>query len=1025
MPTASLRRSASWLQQTLASERADNELLAAFAGGDEGAFAELVRRHGPMVLGVCERALGNRDDAEDAFQSTFLELSRQARRGGWRDSLAGWLHDVAWRTANRMRTRGVRRRHHEQRATTRPPAGPDHDLPDVLDEEVRKLPAAMRDAVLCCYFQGLTRQQAAAQLGWSLRTLERRLEQGRRRLRQRLESRGEPLPALLAGPAASLPSLLGRWWLVAGVLLVAGAGLAARSGTAPPPPIPNAAAPPSVEAPLPPGAVGRLGQTKFVGGFMINHVCYSPDGKVLASGGNGRGLCLWDATTGKLLHHCTTRRFPSTYSAAFSPDGRRVVTTEGTPLDVWDVATGKKLLEFKGHTNGVLTVAWADNGKWIASASHDATVRVWDAESGKELHRLEGHASLPRQIAFAPGSKLLASVGLDRTVRVWDPATGKQLHCHKGAAKELRAIAFSPDGSRLAWLGEDGELCVWPTDGKSPARTLANGGIDGWSVAFSPDGRTLASGWRDGSVRLIDTRTGKERRWHAGVFSIYSLAYSPDGKTLATGGTWGSTVRRWDPATGKEIDPGTGHAGPVDRLFFTRGGEALLSFGRDHRVICWDLATRAPTAVSIPSYGSFVIGAFSPDGKLVALAGRRADDTRIKIHDTATGARIREIAGHEGLTLTLAFSRDGKRLASAGQDGTLRVWNVGDGKQVWVDEERRRRVGFIVPLHFSPDDRLLLYGGPERKARLFDAATGKVLHEYGWGDGVHGADFSPDGKLAAFVGSYGNPTVVLWDTATGKVTRSWQSGQSGIHNVAFSPDGRLLATGGDDNYSTVKLWDVATNQELAHFKGHHSAVLSVAFSRDGRTLASGSGDATVLLWDVTGRAWAASKALTPKRLQELWEALADEDAKKVDAAAWELALSPDGAVPFLRGRVAPVKAADAAPVERLVKQLGSDEYDSRQAATRQLEALGAGAIPRLSKALEAGPDLEVRRRLEAVIATYSRSDEWQRQRQALAVLERGGSAAAVKLVDELARGAEGAPLTEEARAVVERRTRLR
>jgi hypothetical protein len=116
-----------------------------------------------------------------------------------------------------------------------------------------------------------------------------------------------------------------------------------------------------------------------------------------------------------------------------------------------------------------------------------------------------------------------------------------------------------------------------------------------------------------------------------------------------------------------------------------------------------------------------------------------------------------------------------------------------------------------------------------------------------------------------------------------------------------------------------------------------------------------------------------------------------------------------------------VKAADAGLVERLVKQLGADAFAQRQAATAELERLGAGAIPVLRKVLDAGPDLEVRRRAEGVIAAYLRSDEWQRQRQALAVLERGGSPAAWKLVGELARGAEGAPLTEEARAALGRR----
>src|SRR5262249_23308108 len=144
----------------------DRELLARFADGDESAFGSLVRRHGPMVLGVCERVLGNRDDAEDAYQVTFLALARQAGRDGWREAGAGWLHEVAWRSATNLRARGARRRATEQQAQPEPSAA-DHEMTEALDEELRKLPAKLRDAVLCCYFEGLTRAQAAQRLGWS------------------------------------------------------------------------------------------------------------------------------------------------------------------------------------------------------------------------------------------------------------------------------------------------------------------------------------------------------------------------------------------------------------------------------------------------------------------------------------------------------------------------------------------------------------------------------------------------------------------------------------------------------------------------------------------------------------------------------------------------------------------------------------------------------------------------------------------------------------------------------------------
>jgi hypothetical protein len=234
--------------------------------------------------------------------------------------------------------------------------------------------------------------------------------------------------------------------------------------------------------------------------------------------------------------------------------------------------------------------------------------------------------------------------------------------------------------------------------------------------------------------------------------------------------------------------------------------------------------------------------------------------------------------------------------------------------------------------------------------------------------------------------------------------------------MAFSPDGRLLATSGDEIDSTVRLCDVATNQELAVFKGHHSAAWAIGFSPDGRTLATGGGDSSVLLWDVTGRGGKPGQALTAEQRSRLWEQLGDDDAKKAHAAVWQLALSPDG-VAALRDRLKPARAADVAA---LVKQLGADDFATRSSAAQQLEMLAGSAIPGLRAALEAKPELEVRRRVEGLISRYLRSEECRRESRALAALEYAGTPAARALVEQLAGGARQAPLTEEARKVVGR-----
>ncbi len=234
MATASLSKVLSHLRDILARPDAegqtDGELLERFLSRrDESAFEGLLRRHGPMVLGVCRRILGNSHDAEDAFQATFLVLVRRGDRIRPRSRVGNWLYGVAYRTALEARRAAARRRAREARAMppSKPPENVWTELRPLLDCELSRLPDKYRMPLVLCDLEGVTRKEAAQHLGWAEGTVSSRLSRGRDLLARRLKRHGLALSGaamagLLADGAAGVPTSLALSTIKAGLLLAAG-----------------------------------------------------------------------------------------------------------------------------------------------------------------------------------------------------------------------------------------------------------------------------------------------------------------------------------------------------------------------------------------------------------------------------------------------------------------------------------------------------------------------------------------------------------------------------------------------------------------------------------------------------------------------------------------------------------------------------------------------------------------------------------------------------------------------------------
>lgn len=282
------------------------------------------------------------------------------------------------------------------------------------------------------------------------------------------------------------------------------------------------------------------------------------------------------------------------------------------------------------HKGSVLTVAFAPNGKLLASAARDHVIKLWDVESGKLQRTLEGHDADIYCATFSRDGKLLATGSADKTVRLWNVDTGKVEKTLTGHTDVVRSVVFSNDGKTLASGGKDETIRLWDAATWKLTATLQAHSLRG--LSFAPDGATLASGGTDKTVRLWDMPAGKARAILKGhISSIEAVAYSPQGRLLASSSA-DSTVRLWDPDRGTLVRILEGHSSEIDSIAFSPDGEILASGSKDKTLKLWDPETGKLLKTVTGAQNRLESLAFSPDGKLLA-SGSGGPEALVRIYD--------------------------------------------------------------------------------------------------------------------------------------------------------------------------------------------------------------------------------------------------------------------------------------------------------------------------------------------------------------------------------------------------------
>jgi WD40 repeat protein len=525
----------------------------------------------------------------------------------------------------------------------------------------------------------------------------------------------------------------------------------------------------------------------------------------------------------------------------------------------WDYLRRHRLgrpLVLRGHTGYVGGVAFSHDGRRLASAGSDGAVKVWDVGRRAEALTLQETAYWTFGMAFSADGRRLTSAGVGGIVTVWDAETGARLATLTGHAPPVVSVAFSPDGRRLASVGMDQTIRIWDAELYRKARTLYPDSRC-FEVAYSPDGRYLASAGEDGAVKLWDAATGREilsLRGHDDF--IFSLAYSPDGRRLASGSN-DRTVRVWDATPlGGPSEPGPltlrGNGSHVGRLAFSRDGTRLAGGdGEPARVLLWDTGHLArgavPEAVVLRGHtGPVPAVAFSPDGRRLATGS--ADGT-VKVRDAADGRELFTIrVGH---FLAMAYRPDGRAIATTSGTNAVRIWDAATG--VKLGDDLRGHTDWPEAVAYSPDGARVASGSQDQTVRVWDPAAGReALCLRGHTGIVNGVAYSPDGRKLA--SAAGDKTVRIWDAAVGREIRTLRGHTDRVFDVAFSPDSTRLASAGLDG--TVRIWEVETGREVDTLRGHSGHAYGVAYSPDGRWLAVSCGyrdRGEVKVWDLTSR----------------------------------------------------------------------------------------------------------------------------------------------------------------------------
>lgn len=549
------------------------------------------------------------------------------------------------------------------------------------------------------------------------------------------------------------------------------------------------------------------------------------------------------------------------------------------------------LATLSGHGDYITDVACSPNGKIIASASWDDTIKIWDIQNGNIINTLTEHTGNVNSVDFSPDGTKLVSASSDNTIKIWEVNTGSVICTLKDHKDQVWDAHFNHDASRLISSANDNTVKLWDVQKQSVILTFYGHDKPVWSVAYSPDESLIASASLDNTIIIWDAKTGRKittlkdhkdgvvaitftndsskiisaswdetiKIWDTKSYSLIttlighnrlvrSVAINQDDTQLVSTSMDGA-VKIWDMKTFTEFSTLRGHEDRITSAVFTPDGKNIISASWDKTIKIWDAAATDGNTILQKHDERAVTALYSPDGNIIASSSRKQN---IKLWDTHSSKLIAELPVQSNYAHNLSFTSDSNYLISLSVDDPITIWNINTATPVYTKLKYPTPIPDTISVEnpgiaaCSPVGYLLAQTYPNCSVTIWNLNTNQKITELiGHQDQINSIAFSYDAAQIATASA--DKTIILWDTRTGKILYTYTGHNDSVNSVAFNPDATQIVSGSSDD--TIKIWDTQNGILINTLTGHEGSVLDVSYNRDGSRILSASADETIKLWD--------------------------------------------------------------------------------------------------------------------------------------------------------------------------------